>query len=555
MARLKRKPVSSFRSNHLQRGGSKVEAAPKHDEPSFENPDERVPTVPASARASKDVAHTAQDSTGTHDVRLAAESESAETVRSRRSVIPEGGEPSHPKMLGVFQPGTVFGAYTIGDCIGMGGMARIYRAEHEGLQRQVALKVLTNGFAKDPERRERFLREARIAAGIKHPNVVNIFDVGVEQEIPYLVMELLEGTDLETLLNTRGALEESMILDIMVPVAAGLTAVHDAGVVHRDLKPGNIFLSRGRYGELEPKLLDFGISKASGPDHLKLTQGQLMGTPFYMAPEGLRGEDMTALSDQYSLGIVMYECATGCGPFTATTIPELFRVISTGECRPPAEHNSSLSKQLAHIITRAMNVEPISRYKDMRELGRELLQLAGHKTRITWGLSFGETDAPAAVVHNQGSQAPISRPARHTFSMFRKDVMARWAPIAIAIVFVGLMFPLLKWVNSSHDTSIPVSAPSGVVAVPNVTEWPSKSSQVPVAPPQTPIRILPEPVTHTRDLGSTARNPARELDPTHFRKRAAAEAPEWALPSTPSSQPKPSEPRPEIGSNGAPILE
>jgi eukaryotic-like serine/threonine-protein kinase len=202
------------------------------------------------------------------------------------------------RMQGALLPGSTFGVYSVGECIGEGGMARIYRAEHAGLRRQVALKVLTNGFARNPEGRERFVREARIAAAIKHPNVVNIFDVGVEDDIPYLVMELLEGTDLESMLEEKGALEESAILDIMVPVVAGLTAVHDAGIVHRDLKPGNIFLAKGRYEELEPKLLDFGISKTSNGDQLKLTtSGLLLGTPFYMSPEGFRGDEMTALSD------------------------------------------------------------------------------------------------------------------------------------------------------------------------------------------------------------------------------------------------------------------
>src|SRR5262249_32573700 len=146
---------------------------------------------------------------------------------------------------GIFAEGSRFGAYVIGPCIGHGGMARIYRAEHEGLCRQVALKVLTEGVEAGTEGRARLLRGARIAAAIKHPNVVNIFDIGVENQIPYLVMELLVGQDLETLLSSHGALSEHTIIDIIIPVVAGLVAVHDAGVVHRDLKPGNIFLSKG----------------------------------------------------------------------------------------------------------------------------------------------------------------------------------------------------------------------------------------------------------------------------------------------------------------------
>ncbi|MEO8180777.1 MAG: serine/threonine-protein kinase, partial [Deltaproteobacteria bacterium] len=170
--------------------------------------------------------------------------------------------------------GSRFGGYLVGPCIGEGGMARVYRAQHEGLQRQVALKVLLDGHGKDGEGHERFLREARMIAAIKHPNVVNIFDVGVHQGRPYLVMELLEGMDLEAYVASQGPLEEPMLMDVIIPVVAGLAAVHDAGIVHRDLKPGNIFLARGRNDEMEPKLLDFGISKSSGQDKMRLTNSK-----------------------------------------------------------------------------------------------------------------------------------------------------------------------------------------------------------------------------------------------------------------------------------------
>ena len=177
--------------------------------------------------------------------------DSAETATGAPSRPPSGSpassEPTAAKpveALIAFTPGSKFGAYRVGACIGEGGMARIYQAEHAGLRRQVALKVLIDGFARDHDGRERFLREARIAAAVKHPNVVNIFDVGVHRDIPYLVMEFLEGQDLERLLESTGSLDESLIIDIMVPVVAGLSAVHEAGIVHRDLKPGNIFLAK-----------------------------------------------------------------------------------------------------------------------------------------------------------------------------------------------------------------------------------------------------------------------------------------------------------------------
>lgn len=335
--------------------------------------------------------------------------------------------------LGILIEGSRFGGYLVGGRIGSGGMACIYRAEHEGLRRQVALKVLTNGFATDPERRERFLREARIAAAIKHPNVVNIFDVGVFQEIPYLVMELLEGEDLEAMVQRKGALDENTMIDIMVPVVAGLAAVHDAGIVHRDLKPGNIFLAKNHYDELEAKLLDFGISKSSGADELKLTRnGLLIGTPFYMAPEGLRGSEMSPRSDQYSLGVVMYECLTGINPFIANTFGEVYERITRGTYLPAQQVNNRVSPRLGRIIERAMHLDPEQRYGDVRELGRDLLMLAGQRTRITWGLTFG--DLARSNTHADGDQ--LSSADKQAIVNF-KSKRAVWAVSSGAALLLG----------------------------------------------------------------------------------------------------------------------
>ncbi len=312
--------------------------------------------------------------------------------------------------------GSRFGVYVVGACIGQGGMARVYRAQHEGLQRQVALKVLIDGVGHDGAAHERFVREARIAAAIKHPNVVNIFDVGVCDGIPYLVMELLEGVDLDAFVEARGKLDESTIIDMIVPIVAGLAAVHEAGIIHRDLKPGNIFLARGRNDELEPKLLDFGISKSTGPDQMKLTsaRGMLIGTPFYMAPEAARGADVTAQSDQYALGVVLYECATGTNPFTgANNFGEVVSRVSTGSFEPIASRNPQISRKMISIIERAMHIDPEQRFPNMRAMGRELLMLAGQRTRITWGLNFSDLagagqislaplDASAVVRHSNG---------------------------------------------------------------------------------------------------------------------------------------------------------
>jgi serine/threonine protein kinase len=296
--------------------------------------------------------------------------------------------------------GSRIGGYHLRECIGQGGMARVYRAEHEGLQRQVALKVLLDAPGGAGDGHERFLREARIAAAIKHRNVVNIFDVGVDRGTPYLAMELLEGADLDTFMGGRNRLDEATTMDIIVPIASALATVHDAGIIHRDLKPGNIFLARGLNDELEPRLLDFGISK-SVTDQLKLTSahGPVLGTPFYMSPEAASGGEMTALSDQYALGVVLYECLTGVHPFASSSnFAEIVHRITIGDYTPVVQQNPQLSRRMAAIVERAMQLEPARRFADMRALGRELLLLAGQRTRITWQLSFSEFPERAALV-------------------------------------------------------------------------------------------------------------------------------------------------------------
>jgi len=443
----------------------------------------------------------------------------------------------------------------------------VYQAEHAGLRRQVALKVLSNGFAQDPEGRERFVREARMAAAIKHPNVVNIFDVGVHQDIPFLVMELLEGTDLEALLqDNHGPLNENLILDIMVPVVAGLIAVHDAGIVHRDLKPGNIFLAKGRYEELEPKLLDFGVSRVAGPEQLRLTTRGLVGTPFYMSPEGLRGEEMTPLSDQYSLGVLMYECATARAPFSASSLPELMRLIGAGQYVPPQTYNPNLSKRLVRIITRAMSLDPAQRFADMRELGRELLQLAGQRTRITWGLSFGEAGAPPAHP-NGNSVAPLggTLPPEPLTPRWRK--VAPWALLAAALASLLLVMQF-----SGSQSSTYSAAGLGATSAPtlkNANELNVAPLEPPIAQEEAAAPATPDSATRPRSaldksdrLGKPRiRRPGPLGGGVRARPSDSDDAPDWALPNSdpsPGVQAKSGQGSGNLlpsGTNGAPIFD
>jgi serine/threonine-protein kinase len=330
---------------------------------------------------------------------------------------------------GIFAEGSRFGAYVLGPCIAHGETGRIYRAEHEAINTPLALKVFTDEFARSAMGRNRFLREARYAATIRHPSVINVFDVGVQAGVPYVVMELLDGEDLEALLHSRGALDESAIVDLMIPIVAGLAALHESGIVHGDLKTRSIFLVYRSPREREPKLLDFGISRAASAERLRRasgTRGVFRGSALYASPEAARGEEATALSDQYSLGVVLYECAVGVNPFAASSGTDALRRIVQGDFPPLSHHDARPSEALVRIVERAMSLDPAARYADLKMLGRELLMLAGERTRMTWSLSFGEARgvplarrppfSPLSAVHRVVDQIRVRWPGEFDWS-------------------------------------------------------------------------------------------------------------------------------------------
>jgi tRNA A-37 threonylcarbamoyl transferase component Bud32 len=339
-------------------------------------------------------------------------------------------------------PGFEFGGYLIQDCIGHGGMARVYRAQHTNLRKAVALKVLDRWVIEKPGGTERFLREARTAAAIKHPNVVDIVDVGVWAERPYIVMELLSGCDLDAELERRGPLPDHEVAGLALPIIAGMMAVHEAGVVHRDIKPSNIFLSVGPEKEIVPKVLDFGISKFS--DHLiEPLQGltgtrEIVGTPTYMAPEALNGaRGLGPRADQYALGAVLYDCAVGRPPFEGATLLELLKAIAVGHVAPPRSVRAEISIELENAILRATRSDPEQRFATLRDLGRALWPLADERTRAIWERTFG--GRPRATLDQTTQPLGLKKPATRRPLARRR----RWRlPAACAVVAIcgGLGF-------------------------------------------------------------------------------------------------------------------
>ena len=297
-------------------------------------------------------------------------------------------------------PGTELGRYQVTRLMGRGGMGAVYEGTHRDLKKRVAIKTLHPSVAATPGARARFLREGEAASRIRHPNVVDVTDVGTEKGIAYLVMEFLEGEDLSALLARTGALPFAESVDLMLPVFAAISVAHDEGVIHRDLKPENIFLARERHGRPEPKVLDFGISKisSSGGNTLALTgTGASMGTPYYIAPEQVRSAaGVDARSDQYALGAILYECVTGQRAHRGETIYEVIRSVGEGSFPPPRVHRPDIPPELESAILRAMGLEPGQRFTSVRAFGRAISPLASPAARAKWAPAFVGDDGAAA---------------------------------------------------------------------------------------------------------------------------------------------------------------
>jgi serine/threonine protein kinase len=302
--------------------------------------------------------------------------------------------------------GHTLGNYRIEGPLGAGGMGEVYRALHVRLDRPAAIKVLRANQATDPTFQARFLREARAAAALSHPNIVEVFDFGEQDGDSYLVMELVPDGSLRTLLRQRSAQQGWTLglgVDLVRQAAEGLAYAHAHGMVHRDIKPDNLLLQRlpslqktapGQAAErYQLKISDFGLARLVDDSGELTVTGMVMGTPTYMSPEQCQGGDLDGRSDLYSLGVVLYEVATGTPPFRVKTLSEaVFKHISAAPV-PPRELSPDLPLALDEVILRCLEKRPDDRFATGTELSQALDGALG-ETELRTVVTRRPTSAP-----------------------------------------------------------------------------------------------------------------------------------------------------------------
>ncbi len=275
------------------------------------------------------------------------------------------------------------GRYILERRIAGGGMGTVWLALDAQLQRHVALKLLADHRVSSADARQRFAQEAKAVARLHNPHVVQIYDYGVDGEVPYIVMERLEGEDLEALLERRQRLEPAAVVPLLNQVARALTAAHGSGVIHRDLKPANLFLARID-GEEVVKVLDFGLALLDVDAEVPPQAGELAGTPRYMSPEQMRGQvDLDARTDLWSLAVVLYRLLTGQFPFSADVLAALRSGHSSPSAIPASSVLPKLGAEIDAFFARALAPEPAQRFASARDMATTFsaLVLAGRPAR------------------------------------------------------------------------------------------------------------------------------------------------------------------------------
>jgi serine/threonine protein kinase len=336
------------------------------------------------------------------------------------------------------------GSYRLLEVLGAGGMGVVFRAEDLQLRRPIALKVLKPTLDEDAEPRVRFLREARAAAALEHEHIVTIYHVGEDRGIPYLAMQLLQGETLDARLRREPRLPMLQLLRIGRQIAKGLDAAHARGLVHRDIKPGNIWLESGRD---RVKIVDFGLVRTADDQHLTRT-GVVMGTPAYMSPEQARGAHVDFRSDLYSLGAVLYHMATGRTPFEAEDTISLLMALTQDQPPPILSLNEQVPPLMAGLVNHLLAKLPEGRPPSARAVV-EILSTVEHQVKAALG----------------SGSVPGVQPARRGRPRTAAVVIAAVASAALG--FAGFTFGPSLWRLAANEGQLVLTSddPSARVLV------------------------------------------------------------------------------------------
>jgi len=305
--------------------------------------------------------------------------------------------------------------YEVGEVLGRGGMAEVHRGRDIRLGREVAIKVLRSDIARDPTFQARFRREAQAAASLNHPAIVAVYDTGEDSvaagDVPYIVMEYVEGRTLRDVLKDEGVMEVNAAMSFAADICAALDFSHRNGIVHRDVKPGNVMITPA--GAV--KVMDFGIARAVSDSSVTMTStAAVIGTAQYLSPEQARGESVDARSDVYSAGCLLFELVTGGPPFTGDSPVAVAYQHVREDPRPPSTINRAVPPALDAVVLKAMSKNPANRYQSAAEMRTDLLRaVAGQRVEATPVMSDSDRTAmiaPATGTRYRAAAAPAALP-------------------------------------------------------------------------------------------------------------------------------------------------
>jgi predicted Ser/Thr protein kinase len=345
--------------------------------------------------------------------------------------------------------GERIGDYEIRRLLGRGGMGAVYLAHDHALDRRVALKILPRRLSADPEIVARFQREAMAMAKLRHPNLMHIYSVGEHKGHPFFAMEYIKGSTLSSVVRKAGSLPPEEAAHILAEIISALVKVHGQGLIHRDIKPGNIMIDEdGR-----AVLMDFGLARAESDVGLTADH-TVLGTPNYMSPEQAKGAHIDARTDLYSLGVVLYEMLAGRPPFQGKTSFEVLRQQIETPVPPPSRSNPTVPAVLDRIVARATEKEPANRYQTVQEMAADLVTVfpSAPLVRLVGGAMPETAPTVLSGAPTAARRAPTMRSRRTPTQQRRRGALLAWGAGAVGV----LLAALLAWAVFGPEDEPPV---------------------------------------------------------------------------------------------------